>query len=225
MNVLRPNDKRAKAAIMFIWIVLLFDAVSILSDYFEYQLIKSAYNGFYVTVEEAESNDTRQIIIGLFQLVFSIISGITFIKWFRRACFNLQLKVKTLSFKESWAASSWFIPLVNLYRPYKIMKELHIETNNLINAGESSLESAKSISTRLLGFWWFLWILSGFVGQFAMRIAFNSETLEDYLTSSIASIITSIVGIILAFITVKIIKDYSVLEDKLIEDQLAVDNN
>ncbi|MBS4012982.1 MAG: DUF4328 domain-containing protein [Bacteroidetes bacterium] len=226
MNLLRPNEKRAKTAIMFIWIMLIIEIIAIVSEYFEYTLVKSVYDGFYVSVEETEANDTRQIIIGVLNLVFFTISGITFIKWFRRAYFNLHIKVNNLSYKESWAAASWFVPIVNIYRSYQIMKELYIETGKILNTNASDAETSKSTSTYLLGIWWFLWLTSGFIGQFIIRLAFNAETLEDYMASNIANIVASIIGILLAIITVKIIKNYASMEDTLILDQeVLVDNN
>ncbi len=112
---MKPNEQRAKTAIILIIIVMIFDVISLFSDSLEYGLLTS----LEITTEAAESNDTRQQIIAIFYLVAYIISAVTFISWFRRAYYNLHSKVDNLDNSEAAAAYSWFIPFVNLYKPQK----------------------------------------------------------------------------------------------------------
>ncbi len=69
--------------------------------------------------------------------------------WFRRAYFNLHQKVSYLSHSEGWAAGSWFVPIVNLYRPYQIMKEIYVETKELFT--KRGLSEKVGYSTNYLG--------------------------------------------------------------------------
>ena len=132
MENLKPNGQRAKNAITLIWIVLVLEIVLLISGYFQYDLLQTAANGSEISIETATANDTREQIIGIIFLIAYIISAVTFIQWFRRAYYNLHLKVNHLSRTEGWAAGSWFVPIVSLYRPYHIMKELYQETRELL---------------------------------------------------------------------------------------------
>ncbi|MFV8352181.1 DUF4328 domain-containing protein [Flavobacterium sp. XS2P14] len=195
---------------MLIWTVLTIEIISILSDYLQYDLLQTVANGGQISTETATGNDLRQKIIAIIYLVAYIISGITFIRWFRRAYFNLHLKAETLSFTEGWAAGSWFVPLVSLYRPKQIMKELYVETHNLLTTKQEN--STVNLNTQFIGWWWALWLIASFLGQFVFRYSQKAETLEELTTVTIVSIIASIIGIPLALITVKIIKDYAEIE-------------
>jgi len=145
-----------------------------------------------------------------------LISGVTFILWFRRAYFNLHQKVNYLQFSEGWAAGSWFVPIVNLYRPYRIMKEIYIETKELFT--KNGLSEKVDYSTNSLGWWWTLWIISAFIGQFIFRFALKSaDTIDNLITTTVANIFLGILGIPLALITIKVIKDYSKVELLLAE--------
>ncbi|MCX7955370.1 MAG: DUF4328 domain-containing protein, partial [Bacteroidales bacterium] len=140
---------------------------------------------------------------------------VTFIKWFRRAYYNLHLMVNNLSYTEGWAAGSWFVPIVNLYRPYKIMKEIYQKTNELLKNKGVNFNS--TLSTNTLGWWWALWIISNIIGNFVFRYSMKAETVDEMTISTIASMINNIIGIPLALITIKVIKDYSNVEILLYE--------
>ncbi|MDR0666202.1 MAG: DUF4328 domain-containing protein [Campylobacteraceae bacterium] len=132
MEKLKPNEQRAKKAIILIWIVLILEIVSFISSYMQYDLLQTFANGGYISPEAADANDNREQIIGIFCLIAYIISAVTFIMWFRRAYYNLHQEADSLLYAEGWAAGSWFIPIINLYRPYKIMKELYVKTKELL---------------------------------------------------------------------------------------------
>ena len=222
MENLKPNGQRAQAAITLIWIVLALEIVSLLSGYFQYDLLQTAAKGGEVSSERATSNDIREQMIGIFYLIASVISGVFFIQWFRRAYFNLHLRVNRLSYEEGWAAGSWFVPIVNLYRPYQIMKELYQETKELLI--KKGLINNELITTNSLGWWWAFWIANSIIGQFIFRYSLKAETIDELSVSTVASMASNILGIPLALITIKVIKSYSSVEPMLSElnDDIAI---
>lgn len=209
MEELKPNGQRAKYATLLIWAVLAMDIISIVSYMFQYNLIRDAGNGGTITTETAEANDNRVQIIAIVYLVIFIISAITFILWFRRAYFNLHLKTKTLTFLEGWAAGAWFVPIVNLYRPYQIMKELYDKTIELLNQKGLLLNT---MTTRFLGWWWTFWILNNIAEQIVYRYSKIAITIEQLTNSTILSMAKHCIGIPLALLAIKVIHDYSKLE-------------
>ena len=211
INAIRPNFKRAKIAQLFIWIVMALDVVSIFSSYSQYNLLKSLQNNEEVTDQMLNSNDTRQQIIGILYFIVFIISAVTFIQWFRRAYYNLNIRTNC-NHSEGWASGSWFVPIISLYRPYQIMKEMSTKTTQLIKSKNSDyLES----NTMTIGLWWTLWIVSNYIGNYALKSAFKAETIENYINSTTGDIILSIIGIPLAVITVMIIKSYALKEEEI----------
>ncbi len=215
MENLRPNEQRAKNAITLIWIVLALEIISLISGYFQYDLLQTVAKGGEISNETATANDTREQLIGVIYMIVYIISAVTFIKWFRRAYFNLHQRVNHLSQTEGWAAGSWFVPIVSLYRPYQIMKELYQETKELLV--KNGLGVNENFTTNSLGWWWTLWIINNFIGQFVTRYSLKAESIDELTTSTIASMFSNIIGIPLALITVKVIKDYSNVEPLLNE--------
>jgi hypothetical protein len=215
MEDLRPNNQRAKYAIMLIWIVLTIDIMSLISSFFQYNLIQTVVNGGFISTEEANANDTREQIIGVIYMIVYIISAVTFIQWFRRAYFNLHLRANELSQSEGWAAGSWFVPFVNLYRPYQIMKELFYETKSLLMQNGISIND--NFTSSSLGLWWTLWVTNNIVGNIVFKHSLKAESIDELTLSTIGSMIVNVIGIPLAIVTIRIIKDYSRVEPLLIE--------
>lgn len=214
MENLKSNKQRAKNAITLIWIVLALEIVSLISGYLQYDLLQAPANGGEISLEAATANDTREKIVGGVYLIALIISAVTFIQWFRRAYFNLHTRVNHLSHSDGWAAGSWFVPVINLYRPYQIMKELYQETKKLLL---TKLNINEKLSTSSLVWWWTLWIISIVMGQFLLRYAQYAESLDELTTSTVVAMIGNVLGIPLALLAVKVIKDYSSIEPLLFE--------
>lgn len=210
---LRPNGQRAKILLSFIWIVLILKVTSLISSGLQYSLLKTVLYGGVITNEAATANDLREQIIGILSLMAYISSAIVFIMWFRRAYFNLHQKVKSLSYTEGWAAGSWFVPILNLYRPYEIMKELYEETKKcIIDEDESSY---MDLTTNLLGIWWTLWIINGILGNIIFRLSRHADTIPELMTVTILSLIGGFIGVGLGIVTIRVIKDYSKVEGLL----------
>lgn len=211
VDAIRPNLRRAKLAQLFIWLVMTLDIIALISSYLQYNLLKSLQNNEYVSEQALNANDTREQIVGIVYSIIFITSAVTFIQWFRRAYYNLSIRTKT-NHTDGWAAGSWFVPIISLYRPYQIMKEMWDKTTRLIKEKEAThLETTATV----IGVWWTLWIISNYIGNYALKSIFKEETLDTFLNSTVADMVMSILGIPLAIVTVTIIKNYSSKEEKI----------
>lgn len=214
MENLRPNKKRASTAIVFIWIIFGIEILSLFSSFFQYMLLNDVSVGKFISEDSSNLNDLRETIIIIIHSIIFIISGIVFIRWFRRAYYNLHLIVDDLSHTEGWAAGYWFVPIANLYRPFQIMKELYGETINYLrkNNVESNFPSKKPLI-----WWWSFWIINEFLDRIIFQYARRTETIDELIFSTKLNMLECLIGLPLCIITVSVIKNYSLLEDKLIK--------
>lgn len=214
LKAIRPNLERAKLAQFFIWLVMILDIISIFSSYLQYKLLKILENNEYVSDQLIDENDTREQVIAILYLIVFIISAIIFIRWFRRAYYNLNIRT-SCNHSEGWAAGSWFVPIISLFRPYQIMQEMWQKTNILIQSKTSHyIEEANS---SVIAIWWALWIVSNYIGKYVLKSAFKAETIENYLNGTIGDMVVSIISIPLAIVTIILIKSYSQKEEKISE--------
>lgn len=90
------------------------------------------------------------------------------------------------------------------------MKELFQETHLYLKRNNILAYEHFSISS--LSLWLTFWIIDRFFGQFVFKYSLKAETLEELTFSTIAQLIVNGLGIVLAIITVKVIKEYSSLK-------------
>jgi len=217
---LRPNEKRAKTAITLIWIVFAFEMASLVSSILQYYFLKSVENGEILTIEAATANDRRQIIIGLATTAVFIVSAVTFIQWFRRAYFNMHLlRGKHLQHAEGWASGAWFVPIMSLFRPYGIMKEIYENAEELLY--KEKLIEVEDRRFQTIGAWWTLWVITNILSSALNRIEAKADSLETLTYTTIGHIAGSILFIPLTLLAVKVIKNYVEMEKLLPELQEA----
>ena len=218
----KPNDKRATAAMILVGIVLFFEIITLFSDYFQFKLAKLAQEGGNITTSMIENNDLRQLVVYLLFMVVYGISAVTFIQWFRRGYNNLHQRINHCNQKEHWAVSSWFIPIICLFRPFQIMKEMWDETLELLKQYDKDYYPHDK--TSILTWWWSLWIISSFAGNIVLRYGFTTDTAAELMNYTLASMIHSIIAISLAIFTLKMINSYSDMEAALEEKENATNN-
>jgi len=210
LKPLRPNQERFKYAQILIYMMLILELVLIFSELLQYLLLQEVFEGSFVSDERLEQNDLRQLIVVVLYVVIYVISGITFIQWFRRAYYNLSQNIKT-EYTNGWAAGGWFVPIISLFYPYKIMKELYEKTNAIIKSSTSS--NIDNVSIKTIGIWWAFWILTNVTGRIISKLP-EAETVEILINHTLISIANDFLGVVLAFLVLKVMGDYNDLEKK-----------
>lgn len=202
MEELRPNAQRGNYALAMIWAVLSLSVIILISEILQIT--------FYSTDSSSEVVDWLIVATGLPSLLYIIAliaSAVTFIMWFRRAYYNLRIKTGRTEYTDGWAAGGWFVPFLNLYIPYKIMKELFVKTDQYLY-NECEQPYTTRLNKSYVTGWWALWLISGFVGNISFRIEWNASFNADPEVSLFVSIISSLLNIVSAIITIILIKDY-----------------
>lgn len=211
------NADRAKDLISFFWVFIGFTAVAIISGYFELRLFQNIQNEGFADPGKVKANDIRQLVAGIIQSAAYLITVVVFLNWFRRAYGNLhRLGIEYLNQSESMALWSWFIPVVNLFRPVQIKYEIWTETQWQIKQRDASYQIKNG--NLLLTIWWTLFILSNLAGRLALRAAFKEDTVNHLIEGSIASLVSDALQILEALLVILIVTRLSKMETKLAEE-------
>ncbi len=217
--MLRDNSQRAKNAIVLFWILFGVTVIAIASTFMEYNLAKKALTSS-ITLDEANSNDLRQKIIKFLVLIVQILVIVYFIMWFRRAYFNLHSLGCYVRYSEGWAAGAWFVPFLNLVRPYEIMKDIWDRTQERTQEG---IEDKRIESPAIVGFWWFLWLATNIAGNiYAWTFISGEKTVQALISRNSTAMILDAANLVNLFVTITIIKKISGFEEKL-KDVIAVE--
>jgi hypothetical protein len=214
---LRPNEQRAKMAILMLMIIMILDIISLFSNTLEYQLLTSET----IDLVSANANDLRQQIIGIIYLASLVVSATLFIRWFRRAYYNLHCRVNHLRHEETAARTYWFIPILSLIEPYKITKEMFFATEFYL---KKNIENYKSLTTtHNINLWWTFWVITSILGNIIFRMSLNADTIDKLITICQLNLIDNVSSIIAAFLAIKMIKEYGKIETLFFETEVKSD--
>jgi len=194
---------------VMLWVQLGVAVISMLSDFGQMSLASSGN----ITTAAAESNDARQGMIGLLYLGVFIATGIIFLKWIHRANLNCRgFGASTMKFTSGWSIGYYFIPFLNLVRPYQAMKEIWQVSRDPMNWQAQKGDG-------ILGWWWALWLISGFLGNMTFRMSMNVDSPSSLEAATMVSIISSIVEIPLIIVAVTMISRITDMQANLTRNQ------
>ena len=121
---------------------------------------------------------TAYLLYGLFILVF-IVAGILYCLWVYRAYKNLRaLGHLQTDFTPGWAVGWFFVPVVNLWKPFQAVQEIWVKSD----------PSEFSRGSGLIAFWWVCFLITGF----ANWIGAAAVVLPLVVISMIAHVIAAI---------------------------------
>ena len=208
MIILPDNSQRAKNSLIAFYVLGVIQIAFMISSFLQYLLLKRMQNGNY-TQQEATINDIRHQIIAYANIGVYIACIVLFILWFRRAYNNLNLSNKAYTkYAEGWAAGAWFVPFINLARPYFIMQEIWVKTQ------EATHNLITHKNGKIIGWWWVIWIINNIGTNFINRY-FKETDVEELITSTSASIIFNFIELVALALLIIIIKNIMVFEKNL----------
>lgn len=171
------------------------------SGYMELGLLKRFQAGQEVTDLEADQNDQRQMLVGVLQMVAYIVTAILFLMWFHRAHRNLRsLGARGLKYSPGWAVGGFFVPFLNLVRPYQVMQEVQKGSD------PSGLDGGASSGSALIGLWWGCWIITNIAAQASFRFANSAEQIPQLILASYVTLAADVISIPAAILAILVIR-------------------
>ncbi len=213
-----PNQERARWVIIFFYINIAITLVFAGSQWWQAGLIETGD----LTTEIAEQSDMIVALCALAYLAALVACAVVFIMWFRRAYANLhriEAGNSILSYSEGWAAGAWFVPFINLVRPFTIMKEIWNETQSNI-PGKIEREGLRE--TSLIGWWWAAWITFNIVSNITDKIG-SEDTVDEITLSLRANALGLLLVVPAGLLAIRIVQETNVFEQELYETRRMSD--
>jgi len=207
-----PNTERAKNIIFCIRIFLVIQCMVIIAMLGQYYYINEFIHGNYHD-EAFFKMGIRSMILYILQIAIFVACVITFILWFYRAYSNIGKRGQKLNYSKGWTLWSWIVPILNFYLPYKIMKEMHLKTNDFLKC---ELVNEEKPAIAVVRWWWGLWIFYVISAGFIADMLSKSKTFEEMLYLIGWSVFISLSFILLCIVTIRMINNYNNMETKLL---------
>ena len=202
---LKENSGRSQKIIKILRLIILLELLMIIVSVISIlELSKQPGETIreYVDFSNWEIIETAFLFL---YLAIYLIATIRYIKWFRRAYYNLHVINKNVKYTEKWAVLGWFIPIFNYIIPYQIMKEIYVKTSEYLDLKDREF-------LRFVKIWWAGFVLLGLFSWLSFFFNSNTLTHHDHIVNGYIQILFSIVNIPFALIAIKVIQDYMELE-------------
>ena len=123
-----------------------------------------AFPDVAIDIGDGESINAPLIAMGLIALLevpLRIACIVLFLVWVHRAYSNLSaLKAQNLEFTPGWAVGWWFIPFLNLVRPFQVVREIYNESDPSVDP-YTGFSYVPGGTPMIIVLWWLTFIMAG----------------------------------------------------------------
>lgn len=163
----------------------------------------------------ANPTETMVGLVALCYLAYVLLfvsTGIFFMIWFRLAYKNLRgLGIRGQSYSPGWAIGYFFVPFLNLVRPYEIAQEIWKGSQPPGEVEDDPSDWKKRPRSGAILAWWLTWLLANILANAQFRILdtpnFRPDQLKPGFMLGIASHVASfIAGVLLIGIMGSIVR-------------------
>lgn len=212
-----PVESRAKIAVVLLAVSILIDLVAAWSDYELASFVSGITSTGVGDVGRGEQIDQRQALIGMMQVGLLIVTAVFFLRWFRRTYENLRRGGLTgMQWTTGWAIGGFFVPILNLVRPYQIGQEiwkgsLHLER---LKIGQTDPDWQGHSTGKPVQVWWALFILMSVIGNVSGRLMLQAENANSILTAAYVTLVSDIISPVAAVATITMIRSITEMQEK-----------
>ena len=172
-------------------------------------LVEATMFSEHVGQEELVAEDSRALgfyiaygCIGLSTLPVYLVTVVLFCMWVYRANKNARaLGAQGMTFTPGWSVGWFFIPIMNLFKPYQAVREIHQASDPYADARTWR----KAPVAAIVGWWWAFWIISNILGQIEFRLALRGEG-EMALAGSYLGAVTGVLSAITALLAMQVVR-------------------
>ncbi len=109
---------------------------------------------------------------GLLYIVVFVVTIVLFCIWIHRANRNARaLGAQGMAFTPGWCVGWWFVPFLNLFKPYQAVKELYLASDS--KGGPEGWQAAAA--PRVFALWWSTWIIANLASNAELRLGIRDD--------------------------------------------------
>jgi uncharacterized protein DUF4328 len=194
----------ARWAICLLCACLALEAATIAAGFSDRSLLAQLAAGTASAPDETTATAARDRAIVLVKLLAFAGTGVLFLTWLYRAYGNLALVgSKRSRFSRGWAVVYWFIPLVNLVRPYQVMKDLWLRSDSLNDRDGYDRLPAPAF----LAGWWGMCLTWGVLGRLVPLMARDARTPLELINATDMGMLVNAVGVIAGMLAIRVVRE------------------
>ena len=200
-----------KFTVIFLWTSLAVELVGALFCGYKLALLVMGTTSWRTFYSESSPLVMTDLLLAFIGILIFLVTAVTFLRWVHRANKNSHgFGAADMRFTPGWCVGYYFIPILNLFRPYQCMKEIHQVSQDPVNW---KAQKASSMVSQ----WWALWILSMIINRIDFQYALTAESFEDLSVSFAVTVVARVIGIVLCVSAIRMVKEIATNQQTLVE--------
>lgn len=157
--------------------------------------------------EQLTLGDLAEFFVALATLFVFIALVVAFCVWLHRAVKNLAAlgnpKAK-IEHTPGWAVGSFFVPIANLFLPYKAVREVWVKSDPSIRDEADLFYTTTSSAPPLLLGWWLTWVATNILDNVSWRLSARANGIESFIRG--VDVVSDLVGIVSAVLAIMVVR-------------------
>ncbi|MES2616989.1 MAG: DUF4328 domain-containing protein [Bacteroidota bacterium] len=214
-NYLQTIESLTKWLNGLIWAILGVKVLFLILYSYSFYMFKNLYATEYYGDAMLQYTKLTMFmgIVSVVHTVLFITIIVFFLVWLVNMC-NYLREHEYVSTKSPFIVIYWFIPIISLFKPYQVIRELYKKLQAILiknnRRGDVSLGG-------LVGLWWFLWIVVIAISVATPFIALNNLKDIDFDFTMTINLISNFIFIIVTFLFLRIILRFSDMAEEFSE--------
>ena len=180
----------AKAMVAVLGLNAFVEVLSDLNGLLTISVMERVAAGEQVPEAQLSAIDTRSSVVVGLGLILLVTVIVQFCLFMARTNRNARAFGSHLRITPRWAAGFFFVPIVNLWKPYQAMKEIWQGSDP-----DPNVYAWHVRVPALMKFWWAVYLLNNFGGYIVLRSAKIEPSPRELIENTWAEIITSATAI------------------------------
>jgi len=150
-------------------------------------------------------NQILGLVIRVMLTGIGLLTAVFFLIWIYRSHKNLRvLGANELKYSPGWAVGGFFVPLLNVFRPYQVIAEIWKASAKGARRGGGTNWKFEQIPA-YFGLWWGLWLLSGLLDFFSVLMILGGGLTNQRLVASRYRLVYDVVSITCAMLAIAVV--------------------
>jgi hypothetical protein len=194
-------------------VYILLSLVSLVVDISRSALSRTA--GDRETVPPTLAAGDVLLFVFLFSLIgVSLLTAVFFLVWIYRAHKNLRaLGATDLKYSPAWAIGGFFVPLLNLVRPYQVVMEIWNSSASLRRDSFGGTWKQEE-SSLFIGLWWGAWLIARSFDSLGAFIVIGASQSDRLSVATRFRVVSEVVNIASAALAIMVVLKINARQEK-----------
>jgi len=184
---------------------ILLRLVSALADISQIGLSSKAADVLWTPSRSLTVSEIGTLLIHLSLLGVALLTAVTFLAWIYRAHKNLKaLGATGLKYSPGWAIGGFFVPILNIVRPYQVVMETWKASAAAARRSDGNAWTYQE-APMFIALWWGAWLISGFLRSFSAIMVFGTGETNQHLVASRFLLVYDVISITSAALAITVV--------------------